>query len=161
MPTLIKNKKIVENEWRLYDEESNDFSGKIIVCLKTWLTDSEKLSDKILKGEAALLLLSENTIKDLPDNYLKAEFIAIDFPKFVDGRGYSIARELRQKCDYKKEIRAVGDVLHDQINAMYRMGFDAVELSDEHSAEKALEAFSDFTTCYQADVLETAPVYQR
>lgn len=165
MSTLIKNKSICENDWQIILEEETSSAlttpGKILISLELWFAHQSDLQQKISDGEVGIYLSSEKSINDLPENYLDAALIAIDFPKFVDGRGYTIARELRQKLAYKKEIRAVGEVLHDQINAMLRMGFNAFELSDEHNAESALLAFDDFQTNYQADVHQTLPVYAR
>ena len=70
------------------------------------------------------------------------------FPKFTDGRGYSIARLLR-RLGWKGELRAVGDVLRDQLFYMTRCGFDAFALRDDQDAQVALTAFSDFSTPYQ------------
>ena len=58
------------------------------------------------------------------------ELIAVSFPKFVDGRGYSMGWLLRQRLGYAGEMRAVGDVLFDQMQLMVRCGFDSFEIVD-------------------------------
>ncbi len=67
--------------------------------------------------------------------------IAIEFPKYTDGRGYSLARLLRQRYGYVGELRAVGDVLHDQLSLMERCGFDTFELKAGKDMGRALAAF--------------------
>jgi len=79
----------------------------------------------------------------------KLALIAIEFPAFADGRGYSTATLLRERYRYIGELRAVGDVLRDQIFLMSRAGFTTFALRDDQSVEKALAAFNDFSSYYQ------------
>ena len=71
--------------------------------------------------------------------------IAVDFPAFTDGRGYSSARMLRSRLGYKGEIRAVGDVMRDQMFLMSRCGIDSFAVKASKDIEKALGAFDDFS----------------
>jgi uncharacterized protein (DUF934 family) len=75
--------------------------------------------------------------------------IEINFPKFGDGRGYSLARLLRTRYGYKGELRAVGHITRDHLYFMERVGFDAYELRQGEDAEAARAAFGDFSACYQ------------
>lgn len=75
--------------------------------------------------------------------------IAVNFPVFTDGRGYSVARLLRERHGYRGELRAVGDVLRDQLYFMRRCGFDAFGLRADQDAELALRAFDDYSVSYQ------------
>ena len=79
----------------------------------------------------------------------KLSLIAVEFPAFTDGRGYSTATLLRERYGYKGELRAVGDVLRDQIFLMSRSGFTTFALRNDQSVEKALAAFNDFSSYYQ------------
>jgi uncharacterized protein (DUF934 family) len=63
--------------------------------------------------------------------------IAVRFPKFGDGRGYSIARLLRERYGYRGELRAVGDVLRDQLLFMKRSGFDSFSLREDQDPDEA------------------------
>ena len=56
--------------------------------------------------------------------------VAIAFPKFTDGRGYSMGWLLRRRLGYKGEMRAVGDVLFDEMQFMVRCGFDSFDITD-------------------------------
>jgi uncharacterized protein (DUF934 family) len=75
--------------------------------------------------------------------------VEVHFPKFGDGRGYSIARLLRSRYGYKGELRAVGQFTRDHLHFMERVGFDAFELREGEDAEAALPAFDDFSASYR------------
>ncbi|MEK6293743.1 MAG: DUF934 domain-containing protein, partial [Paraburkholderia tropica] len=91
----------------------------------------------------------------------KIALIAIDFPVFRDGRGYSIARLLRERYGYKGEIRAIGDVLRDQLRFYERCGFDAYALRADKDIHDALKAFTEFTVQYQGAFDEPSPLFRR
>jgi uncharacterized protein (DUF934 family) len=83
------------------------------------------------------------------DRLERAARVEVEFPKFGDGRGYSIARLLRKRYGYKGELRAVGQITRDHLFYMESVGFDAYELRDGEDATDALAAFEDFTASYQ------------
>ena len=90
-----------------------------------------------------------------------AGVIAINFPKFGDGRGYSIARLLRERYGYTGELRAVGEVARDHLHAMAQCGFDAFQLREGENPQEALEAFGDFSEQYQATAAQPLPLFRR
>ena len=90
-----------------------------------------------------------------------AGVIAIHFPTFGDGRGYSIARLLRERYGYKGELRAVGEVARDHLHAMAQCGFDAFQLREGENPQEALKAFGDFTEQYQATAAQPLPLFRR
>lgn len=75
--------------------------------------------------------------------------VEVSFPKFGDGRGFSIARLLRERYGYKGELRAVGHITRDLLQFMERVGFDAYELREGEDPNEALAAFDTFSTAYQ------------
>jgi len=75
--------------------------------------------------------------------------VEVNFPKFGDGRGFSIARLLRDRYGYKGELRAVGHITRDHLYFMERVGFDAFELREGEDANEALAAFTTFSVFYQ------------
>jgi uncharacterized protein (DUF934 family) len=87
--------------------------------------------------------------------------IEVNFPSFTDGRGYSIARLLRERHGYDGELRAVGDVQRDQLYYLARCGFDAFLLRKDEDAGDALAAFDDFSEAYQASVERPQPLFRR
>ncbi len=162
MPKLIKNRKLQDNEWKLVRDESElEQSGKQIVTIDVYQAHEAELKDKLARAELGLLLKSDQGIDDLPQGFESAPVIAIDFPAFTDGRGYSIARDLLRYTSFKGELRAVGDVLLDQLHSMERCGFSAFELVDAADASKAEKCFDVFSEKYQRDALQEKPVYQR
>ena len=97
----------------------------------------------------------------LADHLGNVDLIAIEFPVFRDGRGYSLARILRDRLGYQGELRACGDVLRDQLFYMQRCGFNSFEPREDRCIEDALNGLADFTVTYQADANEKRPIYQR
>ena len=87
--------------------------------------------------------------------------IGVHFPKFTDGRGYSIARLLRERYGYKGELRAFGDIGRDQIFLLNRVGFDSFLIGEGRNAEDALAAFDDFPEVYQAGADLPIPLFRR
>jgi uncharacterized protein (DUF934 family) len=87
--------------------------------------------------------------------------IEVNFPKFGDGRGYSIARLLRTRYGYRGELRAVGHITRDLLFFMESCGFDAYELREGEDPHEALAAFEDFSESYQASVARPVPLFRR
>lgn len=108
-----------------------------------------------------LTLSSEQTADLVGERASQFERIEIDFPKFADGRGYSAARLLREKYGFKGDLRAVGDVLIDQLFFMARCGFSTFALRDDQDINVAFSAFNTFSDSYQNDVHDQRPLFRR
>jgi uncharacterized protein (DUF934 family) len=91
----------------------------------------------------------------------EARVIAVNFPKYGDGRGYSIARLLRERYGYRGELRAFGVIARDHLHAMAQCGFDTFELRHGEDAQAALAAFDDFSEAYQASAAQRVPLFRR
>ena len=116
---IIKNCKIIEDAWQLLREPGEMLPpGDLIVPLDWWLEHSASMVSR--NGKTAVLLSGDNTLRQVEDLLPNMPLVALDFPQFTDGRCYSLARMLRGRCNYKGEIRAVGDVLRDQLFFMQR-----------------------------------------
>jgi uncharacterized protein (DUF934 family) len=87
--------------------------------------------------------------------------VAVNFPKFGDGRGYSIARLLRERYGYRGELRAIGQVARDHLYFMAQCGFDAFQLREGEDPQEALAAFKDFSEAYQASAARPEPLFRR
>jgi uncharacterized protein (DUF934 family) len=87
--------------------------------------------------------------------------IAVNFPKYGDGRGYSIGRLLRERYGYKGELRAVGVVARDHLQQMEQCGFDSFLLREGEDAQDALRAFGDFSEAYQSSAAQPVPLFRR
>lgn len=155
---MIKNKRIAPDPWQLLQlckpaadgiAASAPQSGDWIVPLAVWTEQHASLVTR--QGRNGVLLENTDDPCALAADFDKLALIAVRFPKFTDGRGYSIARLLR-RLGWQGELRAVGDVQRDELFYMSRCGFDAFELRDGQNAENALSAFNDFTAPYQAAI---------
>ncbi|HYG54878.1 MAG TPA: DUF934 domain-containing protein [Burkholderiales bacterium] len=90
-----------------------------------------------------------------------ASRVEVNFPKFGDGRGYSIGVLLRTRYGYKGELRAVGMLTRDHLMFLESCGFDAFELREGEDLHAALAAFDTFGEVYQATVKEPQPLFRR
>jgi uncharacterized protein (DUF934 family) len=85
----------------------------------------------------------------IADRLASAARVEVNFPKFGDGRGFSIGRLLRTRYGYRGELRAVGHLTRDHLQFLERVGFDAFELREDEDPEQAIAAFNDFSVHYQ------------
>ena len=102
-------------------------------------------------GDAAVgvLLAPEDDPLALAPHVGRLQLVAIDFPVYTDGRGYSQARLLRRRLGYGGEIRAVGDVRVDQIPAMTRAGIDTFDVAEAPDEATLARALARYRTSYQ------------
>jgi uncharacterized protein (DUF934 family) len=138
--------------------------GKIIVPLTVWKTRQPELAVRAAKSEIGVWLESYELLEDLIasiHDLNSLPLIAIHFPRFVDGRGFSLATLLRTRYGYKNELRAIGDVLRDQLYFLRRCGFDAFAIRADRSAEDALASLRDFSEPYQGAFDNPLPVWRR
>lgn len=163
-PHLIKQGQVIANPWQVValpvDGETAQIpDGPVLVPMGVW----DSVRNQLL-GRAQLGLWLEPTddLVSVAGDLPQFEVIAIHFPKFSDGRGYSQARLLRERYGFKGEIRAVGDVLHDQLYFMARVGFDAFALRGEKNVQLALDgAFTTFSSAYQPAADTQLPLFRR
>ncbi len=165
MATLIKNRAIAADNWQLLEAGADGAapavpsSGDIIVPLAVWGAGKAALLQRA--GRTGVLLEPADDPAALASDLGSLALIAVRFPKFADGRGYSTARLLRERHGFRGELRAVGDVLRDQLSLMERCGFDSYLLRDGQDAAQAITAFTDFSETYQASVEQPVPLFRR
>ncbi|MGF6698509.1 uncharacterized protein (DUF934 family) [Paraburkholderia sp. MM5496-R1] len=168
MASIIKNRAIVDDDWSVVRAAEDGAlpavaelpPGKVIVPLALWQAEREALVAARQAADIGVWLAPDNEPADIAGDFDKLALIAVDFPVFRDGRGYSIGRLLRERYGYKGELRAIGDVLRDQITFMFRCGFDAYALRADKDINDALKAFDDFSVQYQGAV-DTSPLFRR
>jgi uncharacterized protein (DUF934 family) len=131
----------------------------VIVPLALWSADRDALL--VHRGAMGVLLAPDDDPADIADDLGQFELIAVDFPRFTDGRGYSIARLLRERYGYAGPLRAVGDVLRDQLFYMLRCGFDAFAMKHDDHVDAALSAYRDFSDAYQTAADRKEPLFRR
>jgi len=165
MPKLIKNGEVIQDNWTVLREATGPdiltaVPGKnFIVPLDFWKMYQAKLESYF--GDIAIWLDSDENVNDIGSDLKQFALIALNFPVFSDGRSYTNARELRQHLNYEGEIRAIGDVLRDQMFYMARCGFDSFEIRHDQDPDVCLTAFNDFQTGYQSAIDEPNPLFRR
>jgi uncharacterized protein (DUF934 family) len=169
MTQIIKHRAIVEDNWTVVRPAEDGAlpdaaalpAGKVIVPLALWQGAREALVAAKSRDEIGVWLAGDSEPADIAADFDKLALIAIDFPVFRDGRGYSIARLLRERYGYKGELRAIGDVLRDQLRFYERCGFDSYALRADKDIHDALKAFTEFTEQYQGAFDEPSPLFRR
>ena len=146
--SLVKNGELVASEF--VDASGADAipaAGAVIVNLTQWQAHRDEL---LQRGTPLGIRLHS----DQPPELVAADLphfavVALEFPKFRDGRAYSYARLLRERYGYKGEVRAVGEVLLEQLFFMLRTGFDAFEIVSADPLKDYHTALADFSVWYQ------------
>lgn len=155
----LQDFEIAPDRWaRATDDDAPLAEGPTLVPWKRFQRDAEALRARA--STIGVLIPNDVSERDLL-SLLPFALIAIEFPKFRDGRGYTIARWLRARWGYEGELRAVGNVLRDQLLYMHRTGFDAFELSPGKDPSDALQAFGEQSVFYQASTDLTATLSRR
>lgn len=151
MPQLIRNRALADDRYTLLRAAASlgDLPDgvPVIVPLALWL---ERRAALIARGETGVWLAPADDPAALTDDVHRLPLIAIDFPQFTDGRGYSHARLLRERYRFAGELRAIGDIQRDQLYYLAQCGFDAFAIPDTKDARDALNGFLDFSDGYQA-----------
>ena len=155
---LIKDGQLTEDLWtEVADDEEIPAGVDPIVSLERWQAERETLSQR--NGPLGLRLRSDQPPAEIAEEVGRFDVIALEFPKFTDGRAYSYARLLRERYGFTGELRAVGNVLRDQFQFMLRCGFDALEVADPSLAEDWEAATSEMSLVYQRAGDRLAPVW--
>ena len=158
MPKLLKNNSVIDDQWQVLATNTDDIpEGPVIVPLTLW---QEKRAELKERAPIGVWLNSDQPPADIIADLDKLSVVAINFPMFTDGRGFSYARELREQHGYKGEIRAIGAFIRDQLFYMKRCGFDSFALNNSN-LEEALQSFNDFSNAYQASVDQPRPLFRR
>lgn len=167
MSQLIKNLTPAVNTWKMLELAEGDSpesvtlpDGDVIVPFAVWQARKSEIIS--CHKRIGLLIQPDDPLEALVADLDYFIVIAINFPRFVDGRGYSTASLLRQRHAYQGELRAVGDVLHDQLFFLHRVGFDSFVLKDGKNLAYAIEAgFSPFSDTYQTSTNQPQPYFRR
>ena len=162
MAQLIKNRALIQDNWQLLEQDSIGklpFSGDVIVPLDLWIRERDTLSFRL--GRIGVWLETDADPAPIVPDLDRFDVIAVRFASFTDGRGYSLARLLRERHGYRGELRAIGDVQRDQLCYLSRCGFDAFALRADQSPGQALSALDDFSEAYQASVERPDPLFRR
>lgn len=152
---LIREGRLSEDRFTdVSGEDTITAEGPVIVSLAQWQARRESLVGR----ELGIRLASDQPPELIADDLEHFLVVALEFPVFRDGRAYSYARILRDTYGYDRELRAVGEVLLEQLHFMLRVGFDAFEMQGEDPEAAYKIAAEEFTAWYQpgADSRATA-----
>jgi uncharacterized protein (DUF934 family) len=143
---LLRDRQIVVDDWRYVTETPDDAAAPLIVTLDQWRMEPDVW---LARGARLGVVLSPaQPVEDIVADLRRFSLVALEFSGPGEGRGYSKARQLRDRWNFKGELRATGYVRRDQLFFMARCGFTSFELS-ESDIEDARAAFSSFTAAYQ------------
>ena len=163
MMRIIKDRQIAEvNQTVLHLNEDGSFpaipaQGFVLVPLGQYLAEREALR---ARGSFGVWLAADDQVENLGEEAATLDLIAVEFPVFTDGRGFSTGRLLRERYGFRGELRAFGDVFKDTLNYLSRCGFSSFAVREDKDPVEALKGLDDFTEFYQADVAHL-PLFRR
>ena len=164
MATIISRRQVLPDNWQLLKRAADGSieipsDGDVIVPLSTWLEQRDALVKRT--GQLGVWLEGSDDPALLVADLEHFDLIAVHFQQFTDGRGYSIARLLRARYGWQRELRAVGDVLRDQLFYLSSCGFNTFALRADQDVQAAMTAFEDFSEAYQGSVERPQPLFRR
>jgi uncharacterized protein (DUF934 family) len=165
MPKLIKNGQFQPDGWTLIRVQEDGSlpeianGADVIVPLPLWLKDRAGFASR--QGKVGVWLAPADEPEQLQVDLAQLPLVAIDFPVFTDGRGYSQARLLRERYGYQGELRAVGDVWEDLIHPLWQVGFDSFVIKDGKDPAKPAGAYNTFSERYQVTYQQPVPLFRR
>jgi uncharacterized protein (DUF934 family) len=138
-------------------------TGKIILPFPVWIAKKARLGARMAAGEIGILVATHEPIEQLvaefPDlNVLP--LIAVFVERFADGRIFTLGNWIRTRYHFKNELRAVGDVLRDQLFFLKRSGYDSYLIRADRNAQEAIASLNDFSHPYQG-ATDDVPVWRR
>jgi uncharacterized protein (DUF934 family) len=145
---LIKQGEIAQDPWTdASGLEAIPAAGPVIVSLAQWEDQRETLATR--SDPVGIRLRSDEPPARIAGDLAHFDLVALEFPAFKDGRAYSYARLLRERHGYAGELRAVGEVLCEQLHLMDRCGFDAFEVDSSNALDEWRTASSEIGVRYQ------------
>ena len=159
---IVKDGRVVEDAWQAVDDETPlPAGGPVLVSSTRWAAERDTLLAR--NAPLGVRLGAGEPAETIAEDIGRLQLIALPFPTFRDGRAFSTARILRERYGYAGELRAVGDVLRDQLLFMVRCGFDALEIDDADAAATWAVEMARFSVVYQptADARRPAAALRR
>ena len=158
---LIRQRQLLDDSWqRLAGDDAAAPAGDLLLSLAQWKARHAEWQARSA-GRLGVQLEPADDPAELASDLPRLALVAVNFPAFTDGRGYSIARLLRERHGYLGELRAVGDVFRDQLFYLSRVGFDAFLLRQGEDAAEALAGLDVFSEAYQSSVERPLPLFRR
>ncbi len=152
MALIDSNARIIGDEWNYPGAEGADAIGSKHVVPLAVLVAMEP--DSIVDRPAGLYAAAGVTAEQIAPYLGRLDVIVIEFPKFRDGRGFTLARALRNRHGFKGDIRAIGHVLPDQFAALVQCGFTTILRPAEHRPEQWLQIALSISTVSGGPLLQ-------
>jgi len=157
---LVKHGRVVADSYvRVADDAPVGGHSAVIVPAVRFLADADRLARRA--APTGVLWPNDRRIAELVPWLDRLALVALVFPSFRDGRAYSQARQLRERYDFRGELRATGDVLRDQFLFLIRAGFDALEVKKDADAAAFAAAVGRYSVFYQPSADGRAPMARR
>jgi uncharacterized protein (DUF934 family) len=147
MPQLIRQRKVVADDWRSIDDDPTGRERALIIPFARWQAERDQWW--LWDGKLGVRIGPTDPVEALERDFLRVSLVAIEFSGIGEGRGYTQAQLLRRRYHFTGEIRAVGKIQRDQFFYLARCGFDAFELPDGADTAVAIAAYGDFSVKYQ------------
>jgi uncharacterized protein (DUF934 family) len=145
---LVENGQIVQDRYHyLGNDEPIPERVPVIVSAERFRADADGLIRR--DGSLGVLWPNDRRIAELAPWLGHLALVALQFPKFRDGRAYSQARLLRETYGFRGTLRATGEVLRDQFHFLIRAGFDSFEVKKATDASAFAQAASRYSVVYQ------------
>jgi uncharacterized protein (DUF934 family) len=153
---LLESGKSVADTWTIAADDAAVDGGTPAIVSFARLKSDQGLAGH--NGKLGVSLPSDTKIEELEPYLGQLDLVALEFPKYRDGRGFTLARSLRERYGFKGEIRATGNVLPDQYDYLRRCGVDTVSLPDDADMMAWGKALSLYDVAYQASITDDAPL---
>lgn len=138
MALINSRGQIIHDEWhyRSQDENVDPGARRVVIPFEAIVTQGPEVGVERPVG----VYVSAGTTADQVVPFLDMlDLVVVEFPKFRDGRGFTLARALRERHAYNGDIRAIGQVLPDQFAALVQCGFSSIVTPTEHPPEQWLQ----------------------
>lgn len=150
MQKIIKDKRIIEDNWHYIADDAELNGENISVSLARWQQDKPQLLNR--SGKLGVRIHSADSVANLAADLENLQLIELDFPEFADGRLFSQAWLLRSRYHYQGEIRATGHYMPDQVFYLSRVGVNAFKPEKAEQLPVVLANLNDFTVSYQSSI---------
>lgn len=157
---LVKAGQIINDPYlRVLDDAPVPNDVAVIVPAARFLADAEELTKR--SAPLGVLWPNDRKLAELEPYLDKIALVALTFPTFKDGRAYSQARILRERYQFRGELRATGQVLRDQFLFLFRAGFDSFEVLKDADAQAFKDAVHRYSVFYQPAADGQLPAFRR
>jgi uncharacterized protein (DUF934 family) len=157
---LVKNRGIVDDSYiRVLDDAAIPDHGAVLVPAARLLADAGEFA--LRASQTGVLWPNDRDVSELAPYLDRLALVALVFPNFKDGRAYSQARLLRERHNFRGELRATGQILRDQFLFLHRAGFDSFEVSKPADAAAFVDTIARYSVFYQPAADGRLPAFRR